>query len=360
MKTPQTRREREIWQVCDELVLEGTLGHKVTGEAIRERLLELGYSKGSPNEIYKYRKNWREGRGIVEEDFSQPIKAVTLTDPIARAVEAVRQEIRKEAESEIEQIRKETQEQTQRLQVQAQETDRELKQLLETYQSLSSVNAELQAENRQLQRLLSDEKQLKSALEQQVKSKDESLNQLESETAKVLKELKNNHIEIKEQFNKQLLNTELHYQKEIDDLKSLHENQRHQWLMDNDRLKVSNQEYDVKLGKIESKLENENQKNQELLINLKTLESKIEDLKLERRNQQNTIKALENKLAVVETELKDSKHQYETMHGLHLELQYGLQSKLQIIGQLEERNRQLQMIIKEKSTAGSKVRHVES
>jgi hypothetical protein len=95
MKVPKTRRENEIWIVCDELVAEGIQGIKVTGDAIRERLLELGFSKGSPNKIYKYRKNWREGRGIEEEDFILDVKDPgALNDPLTRAVEAVRAEIR--------------------------------------------------------------------------------------------------------------------------------------------------------------------------------------------------------------------------------------------------------------------------
>jgi CDP-diacylglycerol pyrophosphatase len=151
MMTPKTRREREIWQVCDELVAKGMLGNKVTGEAIRDQLLEHGYTKGSPNEIYKYRKNWREARGILAEDYSLPPQGqIVLSDPIARAVESVRTEIRNEAHIEIEEIRRNTQEQVNFFQTKICEIEQELKAELEKNQKLTLELSEYKLESRQL------------------------------------------------------------------------------------------------------------------------------------------------------------------------------------------------------------------
>ena len=58
------RREQEVWQACDDLwALFGDFG-SLTGDAIRDRLVALGKSRGSPNEIYRYRKTWELSRKV--------------------------------------------------------------------------------------------------------------------------------------------------------------------------------------------------------------------------------------------------------------------------------------------------------
>lgn len=345
MKTPKTRREREIWRVCDELVAEGTIGNKVTGDAIRERLFELGYSKGSPNEIYKYRKNWREARGITEEDFNAAVPSqIALNDPIVRAVEAVRNEIRIEAQTEIEKIRREAEAQGKDLNEKLERSESELASVFEKNQNLILENGQVKLDLQNLQANFIEEKQQRIAFEQRAITLKDAIKGLEQETERLLEELKKNYIESKEDLNKRLHENQINYHKEIDDLRDAHENQRHRWLVENDNLKVINKDLEVKLAKTENMLEMNIQKNQELAITLKTFEAKVEALKQERKNQQDIQHILEHKLIASETELKQTQSQLETTQGLQLELQKDIQNKIRLIAQLEERILQAQAI----------------
>ncbi len=345
MKTPKTRREREIWRVCDELVTEGALGNKVTGDAIRERLFELGFSKGSPNEIYKYRKNWREARGIIDENFNEPalnLNQIALNDPIVRAIETVRNEIRIEAQTEIEKIRIDAEIQVKELQRKLEKAESELASLFEKNQSLTIENGQSKLDFQNIQTDFIEEKQLRIAFEQRAKTLEDSIKSLEQETSRLLEEFKNSHIEAKKDLNQRLKENEDKHHKEIDNLRDIHERQRHQWMVENDAHKIVNKNLEVKLTKAESKIEIDAQKNQELILSIKTLESKIESLKQERKNQYDIQQDLEHKLIISETEIKQIQVQFKTNQGLQLELQKGLQNKIRLIGQLEERILQLQ------------------
>lgn len=101
MEMASRRREQEVWQACDDLwALYGNIG-SITGDAIRERLLVLGKSRGSPNEIYKYRKTWTMSRGVGQEVAMQnPAES----DPITRAVRMVHEKIQSETQEEIEKL----------------------------------------------------------------------------------------------------------------------------------------------------------------------------------------------------------------------------------------------------------------
>lgn len=99
MEIAGRRREQEVWQACDDLwALSGDFG-AITGDAIRERLLALGKSRGSPNEIYKYRKTWSSSRGVVKEAHALP---ALESDPITRAVQLVHEKLQSEAQEQIE------------------------------------------------------------------------------------------------------------------------------------------------------------------------------------------------------------------------------------------------------------------
>lgn len=64
MRSPRTRREKEIWEACDVIYTELQEANKITGDLIFSQLVRLGYKKGSPNEVYRYRKTWREEHGF--------------------------------------------------------------------------------------------------------------------------------------------------------------------------------------------------------------------------------------------------------------------------------------------------------
>jgi len=350
MKKPKTRREWEIWQACDQLVAEGTLGYKVTGDAIREHLLEQGLSKGSPNEIYKYRKSWREARGVLDEDFSQnEPQQLILNDPLSRAVEAVRHEIRLEAEREIQQIKDDTTEQINKAQKALLERELELKTTLDKHQELVSENFRLKSTNSTLQNELQDKKQQNLSLEQQLTFLEAARNTQERQASQLLSELKSSHAQTFENLNNNLLTLEARYQKEVHEYKELLESQRHKYIVELDNLKIDKMNLDVKLGQTEDKFIGLNKNFQESQFVIKNFEVELENLKLEMKNQQTANKAQEIKLVATEVELKQIVQQHETQQGIQKELQISFQNKIQFIGQLEERNRQLQEIISEKA-----------
>lgn len=105
MEMAVRRREQEVWQACDDLwAFYGEL-KSLTGDAIRERLVELGKSRGSPNEIYKYRKTWEESRKV--NGLGQAKVGEAFSDPISRAVKLVHEKLQTETEETIAKIKEE-------------------------------------------------------------------------------------------------------------------------------------------------------------------------------------------------------------------------------------------------------------
>lgn len=108
---PNTRREREIWEACDALFTQVNHVKEITGDKIMNKLLNLGYKKGCANEIYKYRRTWWQLRGISEDEVKgisisnpQASNSSSFSDPIAKAVSIVQDELKQEAQTKISQI----------------------------------------------------------------------------------------------------------------------------------------------------------------------------------------------------------------------------------------------------------------
>jgi len=93
------RREQEVWEACDQLLAALPESEQsislVTGEKIRDKLVELGCKRGNHNQIYQYRKSWMESRGLVT-DTAKTTDNV-LSDRIMLAVKSVYHEINNEA-----------------------------------------------------------------------------------------------------------------------------------------------------------------------------------------------------------------------------------------------------------------------
>ncbi len=56
----QSRKEKEVWQACDELASEKAL---ITYQAVGDRLVQLGYRRGSNSDIYRYLTSWKKMQG---------------------------------------------------------------------------------------------------------------------------------------------------------------------------------------------------------------------------------------------------------------------------------------------------------
>ena len=66
MRNKQGRREGEVWDACDERLAENK---KLTLDTLQNKLESLGYDRGSPNYIYRYRKTWLESKGMTLDDL---------------------------------------------------------------------------------------------------------------------------------------------------------------------------------------------------------------------------------------------------------------------------------------------------
>jgi len=104
-RLPTTRREKEIWQACEALLADRKTLAQITGDAIRDTLLSLGYKKGSPNEIYRYRKTWQTEAGLLSPSSGEAELCSALPDPIQRAASQLREEIFLEAQQEQAQLK---------------------------------------------------------------------------------------------------------------------------------------------------------------------------------------------------------------------------------------------------------------
>lgn len=193
MEVATRRREQEVWQACDDLwALSGDLS-QITGDAIRERLVALGKSRGSPNEIYKYKKTWVESRGI----SSKPNNLEEPSDPIIRAVRIVHENLQIESNEKIEKILTEHQNELFKKDEELLQSKKAIDSLMEEY---SSAKKELLALNQVLLEKTQEhvaEVEVRKALEreiallvalkdQQAKSKDELLKELKEAHLKEL------------------------------------------------------------------------------------------------------------------------------------------------------------------------------
>jgi hypothetical protein len=192
MQESMTRREREVWEACDELWSQDIPFKKRTGDIIRDYLAVLGYKKGSFTEIFKYCKTWMKSRNIELQNHSEQTSTVVpLTDPISRVVHPVREEIQAEAQVEISNIREKAQ------QAMADVTSR-YQVLQKTHDDLFSLFGKMKLEQEKLQH----EK------------------------------------------------TCTQYQQDIESLKTIIEEQHHQSIITIDQLKVSCQKLEVEIEKI--------------------------------------------------------------------------------------------------------------
>jgi chromosome segregation ATPase len=180
------RREQEVWQACDDLwAIHGNISG-LTGDAIRERLILLGKSRGSPNEIYKYRKTWEEIRGInkAQENSSD------LSDPISRAVKLVHEQLQSEANEQLQKIKEEF-----LILLKAKEEENikikeDLSNLVKEYSVLDQKNLVQEENIANLQTNLKIEQEEKKNYEQKTQDLDKHLNTSISNHAEELLRLK--------------------------------------------------------------------------------------------------------------------------------------------------------------------------
>lgn len=317
MQRQLTRREREVWAACDHLFSSGITGSNITGEALQTCLAEMGYRKGSFNEIYRYRKTWEQSRNV---DLRAPlpplIKTEPLPDPLLQAVQQVRLILQKESADQISQIKQEAEQTVTTLNDELQVARQELAELQRILSEKESSNLRLQEEGEKAASLIHQ-------LEQDtIHWKAEALRfgQLAEERLKqheiALNELKGAHAAEINRLKQQLESNKATYEKTINEYKDNQEKQRHQWIAEKDQLQTNN----LKLEKQLQKAELADQHSRE--------QSNLYSAELEKANHELMLLKDEN------SQLKHNQVKLETIMDFHKKEAHDLKQKLQAQEQL--------------------------
>ena len=248
---PQTRREREIWEACDALY--GKVEHikDITGDKIMSQLLNLGYKKGCANEVYKYRRSWWKLRGISEDEAkgininnSVASNSSSFSDPIAKAVSIVQDELKQEADNKINKIESDLQQ--------------TIKKLEDEIESLYIRNNELVVSKTKLESELENSVLANENLNQELNNLNTELAKSSSNLNIIIKEKQTNM----ELFEKNIKDLKASHTEAIESLKTALEDNRHQYIYDTDRLqsiigknKLSIDELSTELSSVRAELE---------------------------------------------------------------------------------------------------------
>lgn len=191
MEMAVRRREQEIWHALDDLWAFHGDAKNLTGDAIRERLVAMGKSRGSPNEIYKYRKTWVHSRGVRLHE--QHLAEERTEDPISRAVHIVHEKLKEESLQQIDEIKKNYE---QKLAVQEEELAKvkdALGKLVAEYGELERDRAQVLAHKDAITQELKSETDIRQAGERELGVIKLTLHHERSMGEKLLSELKAVH-----------------------------------------------------------------------------------------------------------------------------------------------------------------------
>jgi chromosome segregation ATPase len=296
MEIATRRREQEVWQACDDLfALQGDL-KLLTGDAIRERLLALGKSKGSPNEIYKYRKSWSQSRGInsaATKGFEED------ADPITRAVRLVHEKLQAEAEEQIAALKQECLVQ---LNIKEQEIERQKSDIAAVFIELEKASSELKmlkAEIKDSQKRIEAEISIRQALERELVLVKNNLEQSLAHKEELLKEsrrsLEFTSLELKNAYSAQ--------EKRLSDsIEKLLEEKRELGFQFSEQLNAQKMEsYDKnqKIERLQEKLHERQNEAEAKEIELKAGQSKLAFINEEHMKERLRNNALSERLAIV-------------------------------------------------------------
>ncbi len=189
MDYPGTRRENEVWKACDDLWALHALPNKITGDAIRDQLIVLGYKKGSPNEMYKFRRSWKMSRGISDvETGGEP--ADSPSDPISRAVALVYEQIQSESQDHLEKMHQDFADKLQKSHQEYSVLKEAHEKLQAHHQTLDSQFAAMRQQHGELRMQLSEEKNTHALTMQRYQTSEKLFYQYKTDFSLLQAELK--------------------------------------------------------------------------------------------------------------------------------------------------------------------------
>lgn len=332
LNQPKTRRENEIWQACDALLVELGTSRSITGDAIRDQLLKMGMKRGSPNEIYRYRATWKESRGV-QDDASED--AAPMADPIFSAVSLVYDQIRKKGQEELEAVQSDMQAANDALneqlvaaqnalndeRAQHEQTAAQLQELVALHEALQKAHKAIEQQNIFL---LSENKDMRQKLEAQQK-----------EHERLLLEIKGFHEKEVDLLREQQQAVIRGYEREASVLLEQLKQQGHALSEDLNLLKVELRQRDDLLSKAHRSLT-------QCETRLENAESQMNALKSELAAAQEHSASLSLKHAQAESALALQKQYNEHMQKERLQQDGLLASLLESIQSLKQQTKKAQ------------------
>lgn len=335
----KTRREQEVWQACDDLWAQGVPFQKISLEAISAHLLELGYKKGSPNQIYQYKETWKKNRNIPDNRMNSQMLGMPLTDTISRAVALVREELQAEAQQKIREIQEEADQQILTSKEQYEIVKSQLQEIIKRSEQKETALQQAEQANKELQFLWQEEQKAHKAAAAQAEANEKFLQQYREDSKGQLTQLEKSYQNRIQELNQQLNQLTKNYKEEMNTLKTDMETQRHQWIIENDKLKTNNQKLEKECIKAQSIEENLRFVQEELKQKLNQQAKSLSDLTANYKQLENKLNHCEKIIAIKESEIKNAEVRLQEKQKEIQTLQQQLLQSQDKIGRLEEQLR---------------------
>jgi hypothetical protein len=195
---PLTRRAQEYFEVLDQLRKDGYLTHeewvvasndevkqhqRMTNTVIEDALAKCGYSRGSPNELKKYRMQWMDARGIEYTPLPQVMPTARPSLSVKYTDGAFENHLRKTAQQSENELKKAT-DQNDQLKAEAESLRTSLDEAHDKISKLFQESMSLQSE-------LVKEKNNRFACESRLDASDNAFKQFKDETSIHFESLQN-------------------------------------------------------------------------------------------------------------------------------------------------------------------------
>jgi len=370
MYETHTRRAKEYFEVFDELRDEGYIAHeewvttpvekrelvsKMTNQIIADALFEKGYSRGSPNELLKYRRRWLNNRGFLEEQGIQQ-EISRDNDPIVGAVEAFKKRIEKEAHEKAEQA-------IQSMQLQLNNIKEEYANLKQEHQTVLNERNLATSDLKELKNINKSLENEGIKLKKDFSSLESSFNTAEKKHAEYKEEKEQHHVRMMQakddsinHLTKDIDQFRSDYKQNLSDSKEQSEKQRHDFIAKIDGLTVENQKLSKTLHKSEMVEQKANDQHQILQKQLNQFKTTYNDLNKDFKHKadlllksEKQISALDSKVNELKSIIVDEKAQKQVFHEKLLNTQKD-------IGRLTTENNELKRQIERVKTSASKNR----
>jgi DNA repair exonuclease SbcCD ATPase subunit len=352
IKQPKTRREREVWDACNEvwheLNLQGESIVEMTGELLRNKLVELGYKRGNQSQLYDFRNSWLMANNL-DEWVEPPDQKDLLTERVTQIVSYVMKELTSESDKKILEIEEKTKVQVETIQASYQQLEQQLlvaqeknAELSKKIDGLCDQLAREQEASKNLALDLMKEHTKREGMEGQMK-------ETEIHHQNSLKESEKRHDQKVQSLNQQIEKLNHLHDKELDELKNQNENYRHKALMEIEQLKSDRQKLDHELSDViknQNILKSENQQYTKKIVRLETeldlVKKDYQELSksnLEsKQHADNLIHEREKENAVLQGECKQLKQQLSEHQSLYHKAQEKLMENKEKLIRLEFEN----------------------